>query len=50
MEQGVAWIESGKLKVDKFWSRSYNRTTEWQDAFQDGMNRPPGYSRGYIVW
>ena len=50
MEQGVAWIKSGKLDIDKFWSRSYNRTTEWQHAFQDGMNRPPGYSRGYIVW
>jgi NADPH:quinone reductase-like Zn-dependent oxidoreductase len=50
MEQGVEWIKSGKLDVDKFWSRSYNRTTEWQHAFQDGMNRPPGYSRGYIVW
>lgn len=50
MEQAVEWIESGKLDVDKFWTRSYNRTTEWQQAFQDGMNRPLNYSRGYIVW
>jgi threonine dehydrogenase-like Zn-dependent dehydrogenase len=50
MKQAVEWIESGKLNVDKFWTRSYNRTTEWQHAFQDGMNRPRDYSRGYIVW
>jgi len=43
-------IESGKLDVDKFWTRVYNRTTEWQQAFIDGINRPEGYSRGYIKW
>lgn len=50
MEQAVKWIESDQLNVDKFWTRSYNRTTEWQQAFNDGMNRPVGYSRGYIKW
>ena len=44
------WITKGYLNVDKFWTKSYNRQTEWEQAFQDGINRPTGYSRGYIKW
>ena len=44
------WIEKGYLEVDHFWTRCYNRNTEWQQAFADGVNRPSGYSRGYIKW
>jgi D-arabinose 1-dehydrogenase-like Zn-dependent alcohol dehydrogenase len=44
------WIENGYLEVDSFWSRCYNRNTEWQQAFADGADRPNGYSRGYIKW
>lgn len=44
------WIKTGKLNVDNFWTKSYNRDTEWQQAFEDGVNRPSGYSRGYIKW
>ncbi len=44
------WIENGYLEVDSFWTKGYNRTTEWQQAFADGMDRPNGYSRGYIKW
>ena len=44
------WVADGQLQVDKFWTRSYNRNTEWQSAFADGQNRPAGYSRGYIKW
>lgn len=44
------WIENGYLEVDSFWTKSYNRTTEWQQAFADGVDRPNGYSRGYIKW
>lgn len=43
-------IENGKLDVDNFWTKGYNRATEWQQAFEDGNNRPNGYSRGYIKW
>lgn len=43
-------IENGKLEVDSFWTKGYNRNTEWQDAFNDGVDRPNGYSRGYIKW
>ena len=44
------WISQGYLEVDKFWTKKYNRTTEWKKAFEDGLNRPEGYSRGYIQW
>lgn len=44
------WIENGYLEVDSFWTKSYNRNMEWQQAFTDGVNRPSGYSRGYIKW
>ena len=44
------WIENGYLEVDSFWSRSYNRNTDWQRAFEEGVNRPVNYSRGYIIW
>jgi D-arabinose 1-dehydrogenase-like Zn-dependent alcohol dehydrogenase len=44
------WITQGYLDVDKFWTKSYNRSTHWKEAFQDGVNRPQGYSRGYIKW
>ena len=44
------WITDNRLKVDNFWTKGYNRSTEWQQAFNDGLNRPNGYSRGYIKW
>ena len=50
MEYAAKWINEGSLEVDKFWTRAYNRDTEWQQAFIDGQNRPKNYSRGYIVW
>lgn len=43
-------IENGYLNVDNFWTKGYNRSTEWQQAFKDGNNREHGYSRGYIKW
>ena len=50
MELAVEWIQNGKLNVDNFWTKGYNRNTEWHQAFADGANRPAGYSRGYIKW
>jgi threonine dehydrogenase-like Zn-dependent dehydrogenase len=50
MKDAVWMIENGHLDVDKFWTRAYNRNTEWQQAFADGVDRPNGYSRGYIKW
>lgn len=50
MKDAAYWIEQGDIVVDSFWTRAYNRDTEWQNAFADGLNRPAGYSRGYIYW
>ena len=50
MKDAEYWITNGDLVVDSFWTRGYNRDTEWQQAFRDGNNRPAGYSRGYIYW
>lgn len=50
MHYAERWITQGYLEVDKFWTKSYNRNTEWKKAFEDGVNRPKGYSRGYIQW
>lgn len=50
MARALNMIERGILDVDRFWSKCYNRSTEWQDAFRDGLERPTNYSRGYIVW
>lgn len=44
------WITNGEIEVDSFWTKCYNRNTEWQQAFADGKDRPSGYSRGYIKW
>jgi len=50
MIDAVWMIENKHIDVDKFWTRAYNRNTEWQQAFADGKDRPNGYSRGYIEW
>lgn len=50
MKDAVWMIENKHLNVDSFWTKGYNRKTEWQQAFADGINRPQGYSRGYIKW
>ncbi len=50
MKDAEYWITNGDLVVDRFWTKGYNRDTEWHDAFRDGNNRPAGYSRGYIYW
>lgn len=50
MKQAEYWITNGDINIDNFWTKGYNRDTEWQQAFRDGNNRPTGYSRGYIYW
>ena len=50
MQMAELMITSKQLEVDNFWSQAYNRTTQWKQAFEDGVNRPDGYSRGYIKW
>jgi D-arabinose 1-dehydrogenase-like Zn-dependent alcohol dehydrogenase len=50
MKDAIWMIEHKHIDVDKFWTRAYNRNTEWQQAFADGADRTNGYSRGYIKW
>ena len=50
MKDAAMWVENGSINIDSFWTKAYNRNTEWQQAFSDGINRPTGYSRGYIYW
>ena len=51
MKDATNMIQSfGILNIDNFWTKGYDRDTEWQQAFNDGANRPEGYSRGYIEW
>lgn len=50
MCDAVTLIQSGCIEVDRFWTKGYNRDSEWHQAFRDGLNRPRHYSRGYIQW
>jgi Alcohol dehydrogenase GroES-like domain len=53
---GISMISAGVFALynsevlQKFWTREYDRETEWQQAFADGQSRNQGYSRGYIRW
>lgn len=50
MKDALYWVRNGDIVVDSFWTKGYNRETEWQQAFAEGLDRPAGYSRGYIYW
>ena len=50
MYAAAFWVKNGDINVDNFWTKGYNRDTEWQQAFADGTTRIPGYKRGYIYW
>jgi len=51
MLEAVSQIETGKLNVDTFWTRGYDRKTEeWRLAFMDSLNRPAGFNRAFIYW
>ena len=50
MRKAVELVHSGKIDVSSFWTKGYDRNTEWKDAFNEGLNRPKGYTRGYIKW
>jgi hypothetical protein len=45
-----SWVRLNSLDITSFWTKGYDRDTEWQQAFEDGQNRPKNYSRGYIKW
>ncbi len=43
-------ITSGDLETEGLWTKSYDRETEVELGFKESVERPPGYSRGYIEW
>lgn len=50
MKDAEYWITNGKLKVDSFWSKGYNRETEWKQAFSDSLTRTNNIRRAYLYW
>ena len=34
------WIHEGFIDTTNFWTRGYDRDTEWRKAFEDGKDRP----------
>lgn len=51
MRKAVDMIQyDNVLDTSKLWTQGYDRDTEVKQAFEDGLNRPEGYSRGYIRW
>lgn len=50
MYMAETMITDGEINVDTLWTKSYDRDTEVKLGFEEGLARPPGYSRGYISW
>ena len=50
MTQASISVEHNIIDVRDMWTQAYDRDTEWSKAFEDGVNRPRGYNRGYIKW
>ena len=50
MKLAVDLIDNGIIDTESMWTQEYKRDTEVKAAFEDGLNRTRGYSRGYIRW
>jgi len=50
MHEAVAMVQYEQVDVSGLWTQEYDRDTEVKQAFEDGLNRKEGYSRGYIKW
>lgn len=50
MCEAVSMVDSQIVDVSDLWTKAYDRETEIKQAFEDGLNRKEGYSRGYIKW
>lgn len=50
MTEAMAMVDYGQVHVEDLWTQAYDRDTEVKQAFEDGLNRKEGYSRGYIKW
>lgn len=43
-------VRYNELETTSLWTKSYDRDTQVNLGFSEGLLRPPGYSRGYIEW
>lgn len=50
MKQAEELVTAQIIDTSTFWSKGYDRESEVLQGFSDGVNRIPGYSRGYIAW
>ena len=50
MEDAALLVQQNEINVDKFWTKGYNRDTEWRLAFTDSNERKAGFGRAYIKW
>jgi len=50
MATAVDMIEDNVIDTSTMWTKAYDRDTGVKQAFEDGLNRPEGYQRGYIQW
>ena len=50
MKNAVAMIYNNQLDITGFWTKGYDRKTEWENAFEESNQRIPGFNRGYIEW
>jgi threonine dehydrogenase-like Zn-dependent dehydrogenase len=50
MKLATKMVSQDKIKLDNVWTNNYNRETNWKQGFEDALNRPGNYSRGYIKW
>jgi threonine dehydrogenase-like Zn-dependent dehydrogenase len=50
MQDAATWIENGDINVDRFWSNAYTRVSQWEQAFEESINRKANQSRGYLLW
>jgi len=50
MQDAATWIENGDIIVDRFWSNAYPRVSQWEQAFEESINRKANQSRGYLLW
>ena len=50
MKLATRLVAQGRIELDNVWTKSYNRSTNWKQAFTDANNRPQNYQRGYIIW
>ena len=50
MGEALAMVSYGQVDPMPLWTKAYDRETEVKQAFEDGLNRKEGYSRGYIKW